>query len=245
MLSKFFNKITKYCNYSSINNFYQKTWITILTISILLILIGTALIFQTPADYLQGHWAKIMYIHIPAAWLCLIIYFYMTISSIVYLAYKNLFFAFLAYAISFPGLIFNIICVISGMIWGKLTWGAWWVWDARLSSVFVLMIFYIAFILTFHAIKQEKKQNFKIAAIINLLGAINLPIIKFSVEIYNSVHQKSSFLRKSGVAINKIMLYPLWFILIGLIGITLLYSLYNLLNYLSEKKQFHKQIHEN
>lgn len=238
------NKIIKYFHFSFLSNIYKKSWLSIAIFSFILILIGVVLIFQTPPDYLQGHSAKIMYIHIPSAWLCLLIYFGMTISNIFYLAYKNQFFALLAYAISYPGLVFNVICVITGMIWGKLTWGAWWVWDARLTSVFVLMIFYIAFILIFRETKNEKKYNFKIPAVVNLLGAINLPIIKFSVEIYNSVHQKSSFLRKSGVAISTNMLHPLWFILFGLIGLTILWSLSNLISYLLEKKQFHKQMHD-
>lgn len=172
-----------------------------------MISIGSLLIFtNTPDDYVQGISAKIMYIHVPSAWLALLIYFFMVLASIGYLVYGNSFFSLLTYSLSLTGLLFNFLCIATGMIWAKLTWGVWWVWDVRLISVAILLLFYIFYI----AIYNSNNKNYeKISAAINIIGAINLPIIKFSVELWNNVHQSASILRAGGVSIHHTMLYQL------------------------------------
>jgi heme exporter protein C len=166
-----------------------------------------------------------MYAHIPSAWLSLMLYFISSIGIILYFSYKNLFFAFFSYSISVCGFCFSLICLLSGMIWGKLTWGVWWAWDPRLTSMLILCIFYFIFIYLFFITKKEGVYDFKIPGIINLIGAINLPIIKFSVEFYNSLHQKSSIIRKGGMSIYGGLSKPLWFFFAGFIVLSIFFSI--------------------
>jgi len=205
-------KIAKLQRFSFINLLYNSSSRIIFVIIILLLILGCFFVFLTPEEYIQGHTAKIMYIHIPSAWLTLLMYFLSSISILIYFLYKNMFYAFLSYSISMTGLIFNFLCIMTGMIWGKLTWGVWWAWDIRLTTVFILMIFYLCFIYLFNICKNKK--NFMFAGIINLIGAINIPIIKLSVNFFNSLHQKSSFIRSGGISISSEFLRPLWFFLI-------------------------------
>ena len=214
-MNSFLLGFLKFGNFSSINAFHEKFFKIFLIAIFFLLGFGCFVAFFTPADYLQGHVAKIMYVHVPAAWLSLFLYFVSSICIVLYFSYKNLFFALCAYSVSITGLFFNILCIVTGMFWGKFTWGVWWAWDPRLTSVFILMIFYILFIYLFHLSKSENKNDFKFAGIVNLIGMINLPIIKFSVEFYNSLHQKSSFVRQGGVSIHGGLSRPLWFFFFG------------------------------
>jgi heme exporter protein C len=205
----FFTFIKTIGNFSTVDFIRKKFLNLLIFLFISSFLIGsTVIFFVTPNDYLQGLSAKIMYIHVPSAWTCSLIYILMTLLSLCFLIYKNKFSAILAYSLSISGAFFNIMAVITGMIWGKNTWGVYWAWDARLTSVLILLFFYIFHIAVFNS-KNDEESKMKIISITNLIGAINIPIIKFSVEIWNSLHQPASIVRRSGIAIDFSMFYPL------------------------------------
>lgn len=171
-------------------------------------------ILNSPNDYQQSNAVKIMYIHVPAAWMSLIIYSLMASFNISAFIWKNPFFYLISRSIALIGAAFTLITLITGSIWGKPIWGAWWVWDARLTSVLILFFLYISYMILIDSFDDRLKGE-KIAAIISIIGFINIPIIKFSVEYWNSLHQKASILRKGGAAIDPSMLHPL-FLMFGL-----------------------------
>jgi heme exporter protein C len=162
----------------------------------------------------------------------------MTVLSLLFLIYKNQFFTLLAYSFSLSGALFNIACIVTGMIWGKETWGVYWAWDARLTSVAILLLFYIFYIAVFNSDGQSN-SSMRIASITNLIGAINLPIIKFSVELWNSVHQPASIIRASGVSISPSMFYPLLIFFAAFAFFTASLTILNLHNTLLRKKINH------
>ena len=183
--------------------------------TIYLIIIGLiySIIFS-PQDYQQGYIVKIMYIHVPSAWLCMFIYALMTFYSILAFAFKiQLGFIFTKSAAPI-GLVFTLICLISGSIWGKPMWGTWWVWDARLTSVFILLIFYIIIVIINKSFENIEVGE-KISSIFFILGSINLPIIKFSVDWWNTLHQPASISKLSSPSIETSMLIPLIFMIIA------------------------------
>lgn len=166
------------------------------------------LIYNAPNDYLQGIYAKIMYIHVPAAWLALLIYVMLSGFSILYLAFKNPIYFYSSISLAGIGLTFTIITLITGSIWGKPTWGTWWVWDARLTSMLVLSFIYLAYIFITKSISDELKMA-NTSSIFAIVGLINIPVIKFSVNLWNTLHQESSVFRASGPSIHSTMLTPL------------------------------------
>lgn len=165
-------------------------------------------ILNSPLDYQQGNAVKIMYIHVPAAWMALLIYTLMAIFNISGFIWKNPFFYLIAKSIAIIGCVFTFITLVTGSIWGKPIWGTWWVWDARLTSVLILFFLYLGYIILLDSFDDISKGK-KIAAIISIIGFINIPIIKFSVEYWNSLHQPASIMRSKGVAIDPTMLKPL------------------------------------
>ena len=165
-------------------------------------------IVNSPLDYQQSNAVKIMYIHVPAAWMSLLIYTLMAAFNISGFAWKNPFFYLIARAIAPVGAIFTFITLVTGSIWGKPIWGTWWVWDARLTSVLILFFLYLGYIILLDSFDDREKGE-KVAAIISIVGFINVPLIKFSVEYWNSLHQPASILRSGGVSIHPAMLYPL------------------------------------
>ncbi|MDX2083473.1 MAG: heme ABC transporter permease [Rickettsiales bacterium] len=165
-------------------------------------------ILNSPNDYQQSNAVKIMYIHVPAAWMALLIYSLMAIFNLSGFIWKNPFFYLIAKSIAVIGCAFTFVTLITGAIWGKPIWGTWWVWDARLTSVLILFFLYLGYIILLDSFDDEKKGE-KIAAIISIVGFINVPIIKFSVEYWNSLHQSASIIRSGGVAIDPAMLKPL------------------------------------
>ena len=165
-------------------------------------------LITSPIDYQQGEAVRIMYIHVPAAWMSLIIYSIMALSNLSGFIWKNPFSYLLAKAIAPIGATFTLVTLITGAIWGKPIWGTWWVWDARLTSVLILFFLYLSYIVLIDAFDDRQKGE-KIAAIISIIGFINIPIIKFSVEFWNSLHQPASILRSKGIAIDPAMLKPL------------------------------------
>ncbi len=181
-------------------------------ISILSALLFTAglyyALFASPIDYQQGETVRIMYVHVPAAWMALGIYMFIGICSLLALVWK-LRMAFLMAVSAAPiGACFAAITLITGSLWGKPIWGTWWVWDARLTSMLVLFLLYVAYIGITNA-GDDLFRTEKPASAIALLGVINVPIVKFSVDIWNSLHQPASVLKSGGPAIDGSMLMPL------------------------------------
>jgi heme exporter protein C len=178
-------------------------------LTVILLLIGLYGAFVTsPADYQQGDSVRIMYIHVPAAWLSMFCYGVMSASALGTLVWRHPLADAAQKAAAPLGAVFTLVCLVTGSIWGKPTWGTWWVWDARLTSVLVMFIIYLGLIALWHAI-EEPSQAGKAAAILTLVGVINLPIIKFSVNWWNTLHQPASVIRMDGPTIAPSMLWPL------------------------------------
>ncbi len=162
----------------------------------------------SPADYQQGDTVRIMYVHVPAAYLGVFGYAVMAFGSLSYLIWNHPLGDLLARAAAVPGAVFTLICLITGALWGKPMWGTYWVWDARLTSMLILFFLYIGYIALANGF-EEVGRGAKPAAILALVGSINLPIIKFSVEWWNTLHQPASLFRMDGPAIAPEMLTPL------------------------------------
>ena len=182
-------------------------YVLFLFIVILSIGLTEALIFS-PEDYKQSHSVRIMYVHVPAAWISLGIFSAITFLSIVGYIFKIRNFFLIAKSLAPSGLVFNIIALVTGSIWGKPTWGTWWAWDARITSMLILALFYIMYLVAWR-IFEDNDKAFKVTSIITILGIINVPIIKYSVDWWNTLHQPASIniLSKSSIHIS--MLFPL------------------------------------
>lgn len=165
-------------------------------------------LFISPADYQQGDAVRIMYVHVPSAWMSLFIYSFIAVLSFGYLVWKNPLCYLVAKAAAPVGAYFTLICLITGSIWGYPMWGTWWVWDARLTSVLILFFIYLGYIALGEAFNTEE-QEAKSASVLALVGIINIPIIKYSVEWWNTLHQPASVFRIGGPTIDNSMLIPL------------------------------------
>ncbi len=202
----------------SLNN---KIIINLLIPMLLIFLLGlTYALLLSPSDYIQGDSVRIMYVHVPSSFIALGSFGFIGICSILNLVFKIKFVSLMAKSIAPVGCIFSIVSIVTGSLWGKPTWGVWWVWDARLTSMLILFLFYIAYILTWKFIKNYEKAN-KVSSVIAIIGLFNLPIIKYSVDWWSTLHQPSSITLTSAPTIHYTMLIPLLIMLIGLI----LYSL--------------------
>jgi heme exporter protein C len=166
-------------------------------------------LFYSPADYQQGETVRIMYLHVPAAWWSLGVYAMMGAASFVGIVWRHVLADVAARAAAPIGATFAAICLITGSLWGAPTWGAWWEWDGRLTSMLVLFIIYLGYIALWNAIEDEEKAA-RLAAILCLAGLINLPIVHFSVDWWSTLHQSASILRSGGSAIHPTMLGPLF-----------------------------------
>ncbi len=188
-------------------------------------LTGLGLAFiGSPADYQQGETVRIMYIHVPSAWTALFGYLMMAVAAFFFLVWKHPLADIGARAMALPGSVLALITLITGSFWGKPMWGTWWVWDARLTSMLILFFLYIGYIALADGFDRRDRGS-KSASILLLVGVINLPIIKFSVEWWNTLHQGASVLRLDGPSIDSSMLIPLllmalaakaWFVAITL-----------------------------
>ncbi len=165
-------------------------------------------LFAAPADYQQGESVRIMYVHVPAAWMALFVYTVMAASSAVGLIWKHPLADIAARAAAPVGAAFTFIALVTGSLWGKPMWGTWWVWDARLTSVLVLFFLYLGYMALNNAF-DDPARGAKSSAILALVGFVNVPIIKFSVEWWNTLHQPSSVVKMGGPAIHSSMLWPL------------------------------------
>ncbi len=199
-------------NYFEPNKIFSITsrapkYVFFLFILILCIGLTEALIFS-PEDYKQSHSVRIMYVHVPAAWITLGIFSTITLLSIIGFIFKikNLF--LISKSLAPSGLVFNIIALVTGSIWGKPTWGTWWAWDARITSMLILSLFYIMYLIAWK-IYKDNNDAMKITSIIAILGIINVPIIKYSVDWWNTLHQPASINILSKSSIHSSMLFPL------------------------------------
>jgi len=176
---------------------------------IIVLTIGlTEALFLSPEDYKQSHSVRIMYVHVPAAWIALGIFSMMAFLSVGTFIFKNKNFFLISKSLAPSGFIFNIIALITGSIWGKPTWGTWWAWDARITSMLILALFYFMYLLSWRVI-ENKNNAIKISSLIIIVGAINVPIIKFSVSWWNTLHQGPSLKIMSDTTIHSSMLIPL------------------------------------
>ena len=166
-----------------------------------------ALVFS-PEDYKQSHSVRIMYVHVPAAWISLGIFSSITFLSLSGYIFKNKNFFLIAKSLAPSGFVFNIIALVTGSIWGKPTWGTWWAWDARITSMLILALFYLMYLIAWR-IYEEKEYVLKITTIITICGIINVPIIKYSVDWWNTLHQPASINVLSKSSIHSSMLFPL------------------------------------
>ncbi len=171
-------------------------------------------LFDSPPDYQQGETVRIMYIHVPAAYLGVMIYGVIATSSASLLIWKHPLAELIARASAPVGFAFTFLCLATGSLWGKPMWGTWWVWDARLTSMLILLFLYAGYMALSNAFDEPGRGN-KPAAILALVGVVNLPIIKFSVDWWNTLHQPASIIRLDGPTIDSAMLTPLFLMLGG------------------------------
>ena len=168
----------------------------------------TEALILSPEDYKQSHSVRIMYVHVPSAWICLGIFSSMTFFSIIGYIFKIRNFFLISKSLAPSGFVFNIIALVTGSIWGKPTWGTWWAWDARITSMLILALFYLIYLVAWKIYDNDDKV-FKVTSIITILGIINVPIIKYSVNWWNTLHQPASINILSKSSIHVSMLYPL------------------------------------
>ena len=206
-LSKIFIAITKVINL--IRSIFPLLLVIALTFALAL----------SPPDYLQGDSVRIMYVHVPSAWISLITFSTITFLSIINFIFKIKIFEIVIICAAPIGLLFTCLAIITGSLWAEPTWGTWWVWDARLTSMIVLMTFYVLIILSHKFIKPRDK-SIKYSSILAIIGSINIPVIKYSVDWWNTLHQPASIKISGSSSIHSSMLMPLMLMLL----ILLLYS---------------------
>ena len=196
-------------NPSKFNKIADYIFKPLLALSVLLFLLGLLFSFYlSPDDYQQGSTVRIMYVHVPSAWIGLLTYGIMTLYSIAALTFRTPFGFIINTAVAPIGAIFTLICIISGSLWGKPMWGTWWVWDARLTSVAILFVIYL--IIIFMNLSFENRiVREKVVAIFIIVGSVNLPIIKFSVDWWNTLHQPATISKLSKPSIDPSMMTPL------------------------------------
>ena len=188
---------------------------------ILIVFVGLIYaLFISPPDYVQGDSVRIMYVHVPSSFIALGFFGFIGIASILNLIFKIKFVSLMAKSLAPIGCIFSLISIVTGSLWGKPTWGIWWVWDARLTSMAILLLFYLVYIFIWKYVKNFEKAN-KISSVIGIIGLFNLPVIKYSVDWWNTLHQPSSITLTSAPTIHYTMLVPLVIMLLGM----LVYSL--------------------
>ena len=214
MFKNFFpNKILSLTN-KTINN--------LIILLIVVVAVGiTYSLFISPPDYIQGDSVRIMYVHVPSSFIALGCFGFIGVASICNLIFKIKLMPLLAKSVAPIGCTFSIISIVTGSLWGKPTWGIWWAWDARLTSMIVLLLFYILYILSWRFISNFEKAN-KVSSVIGIIGSFNLPVIKYSVDWWSTLHQPSSITLTSAPTIHHTMLVPLIIMLFGLVIFSLI-----------------------
>jgi len=190
---------------------------TLLIVMILIVLVGLVYaLFISPPDYIQGDSVRIMYVHVPSSFIALGCFGFIGIASILNLIFRIKFVSLMAKSLAPVGCIFSLISIVTGSLWGKPTWGIWWVWDARLTSMAILLLFYLAYIFTWKFVNNYEKAN-KISSVIGIIGLFNLPVIKYSVDWWSTLHQSSSITLTSAPTIHYTMLIPLIIMFLGMV----------------------------
>ena len=199
-------------NYFNPNNtlkIINKTQKFVFALFIIVLLLGLVeALVLSPEDYKQSDSVRIMYVHVPSAWISLGIFSSISILSFGVFVFKNKNFSLITKSLAPSGFVFSIIALVTGSIWGKPTWGTWWAWDARITSMLLLSIFYLLFITSWKITTDTSKAE-KISSIIAIIGLINIPVIKFSVEWWNTLHQPASVKILEETTIHSSMLTPL------------------------------------
>ena len=204
--------MTSWFKFSSPATFYTLAgrmipWFTWATV--ILMVIGLYLsFFVAPTDYKQGEGYRIIFIHVPAAWMSMLIYLVMAGWSFIGLVFNTRLSSMMASALAPTGAMFTFLALWTGAFWGKPMWGAWWVWDARLTSELILLFLYIGFIALKSAIDDPRRAD-RAGALLAIVGAVNIPIIYYSVKWWNTLHQGSSIASQSGTTMDEIMLYTM------------------------------------
>ena len=204
---KLFSSSNIYPIIQNLIKFINSIFFLILTVGL------TFALVLSPPDYLQGDSVRIMYVHVPSAWIGLACFSIITVLSVLNFVFKIKNFYFINKSIAPIGLLFTGLAIVTGSLWGQPTWGTWWEWDARLTSMFVLMLFYIFYILTFKFLNGEE-LIIKVSSIIAIVGSINLPIIKYSVEWWATLHQPASIKIIGSSSIHSQMMLPLMVMLL-------------------------------
>ena len=189
---------------------------------ILIIFVGLIYaLFLSPPDYIQGDSVRIMYVHVPSSFIALGFFGFIGTASILNLIFKIKFVSLMAKSLAPIGCIFSLISIVTGSLWGKPTWGIWWVWDARLTSMAILLLFYLVYIFIWKYVKNFEKAN-KISSVIGIIGLFNLPVIKYSVDWWNTLHQPSSITLSSAPTIHYTMFVPLVIMFLGMVVYSLI-----------------------
>ena len=183
-------------------------------ITIVLFAVGLVRVMHSPDDYQQGATVKIMYLHVPAAWLSMMGWGVMSVAALGTLVWRHPLADVAAKAVAPVGAAFTFICLVTGSLWGRPTWGTYWVWDARLTSVLVMFLLYLG-VLALYWTAEDPGRGSRAAAVLALVGAVNIPIIKFSVDWWNTLHQPASVFRLGGPTIDPSMLWPLAVMALG------------------------------
>jgi len=194
---------------SKILSITNNTINSLVILLVVVVVIGlTYSLFISPPDYIQGDSVRIMYVHVPSSFIALGCFGFIGIASICNLIFKIKFMSLMAKSLAPVGCLFSMISIVTGSLWGKPTWGIWWVWDARLTSTGILLLFYLAYIFTWRFTDNFEKAN-KISSVIGTIGLFNIPVIKYSVDWWNTLHQPSSITLTSAPTIHYTMLIPL------------------------------------
>ena len=223
-------------NPNRFNKITEKIQPYILLIAITTLISGLYFgLFDSPKDYQQGDAVRIMYVHVPSAWLASFLYFSLAISCVFYLVWKHPLADLVSSSIAPIGALFSALTLFTGSLWGKPMWGTWWVWDARLTSMLVLFFFYLGYILLSNAF-ERKIDGSKTASVLAIVGLINLPIVKFSVDWWHTLHQPASIIKIGGPSIDDKMLLPLILMIFALSFFSLYMIILNVKTKLIEKK---------
>ena len=223
-------------NPNRFNKITEKIQPYILLIAITTLISGLYFgLFDSPKDYQQGDAVRIMYVHVPSAWLASFLYFSLAISCVFYLVWKHPLADLVSSSIAPIGALFSALTLVTGSLWGKPMWGTWWVWDARLTSMLVLFFFYLGYILLSNSF-ERKIDGSKTASVLAIVGLINLPIVKFSVDWWHTLHQPASIIKIGGPSIDDKMLLPLILMIFALSFFSLYLIILNVKTKLIEKK---------
>lgn len=209
-------------------------WITGLTAVTLVLGLYFALL-ASPADYQQGETVRIMYIHVPSAWMGLFVYTGMAIASAMALIWRHPLADVAAKSSAPIGAMFTFLALLTGSLWGKPMWGTWWVWDARLTSMLILLFLYLGHMALVNAF-DDPERGAKAAAVLAVVGFVNVPIVKFSVDWWNTLHQPASVVRLDGPTIHPDMLLPLLLMAVGFTGYYLIVLVYRIRAELNDRR---------